>query len=71
MPLHARLDRRFNVRIPMRDGVTLAADLVRPAELPAPAVVARSPYGRGGEMSTRRADAFAKAGYCACWVDVR
>ena len=71
MPLHAKLDRRFNVRIPMRDGVTLAADLVRPAELPAPAVVSRSPYGRGGEMSTRRADAFAKAGYCACWVDVR
>ena len=71
MPLHSKLDRRFNVRIPMRDGVTLAADLVRPAELPAPAVVARSPYGRGGEMPTRRADAFAKAGYCACWVDVR
>jgi uncharacterized protein len=69
--LHPRLTRRFNVRIPTRDGITLSADLVLPAELPAPAVVARSPYGRGGEMSTRRADVFANAGYCACWVDVR
>ena len=55
----------------MRDGLTLSADLVLPDELPAPAVVARTPYGRGGEPQTRRADAFAKAGYCACWVDVR
>ena len=69
--LHPRLTRRFNVRIPMRDGVTLAADLVLPDELPAPVVVMRTPYGRGGELPTRRADVFAKAGYCACWVDVR
>ena len=69
--LHSMLVRRFNVRIPMRDGVTLAADLVLPDELPAPAVVTRTPYGRGGEMPTKRADAFATSGYCACWVDVR
>jgi putative CocE/NonD family hydrolase len=55
----------------MRDGITLAADLVLPNELPAPAVVMRTPYGRGGELPTNRAEAFAKAGYCACWVDVR
>jgi uncharacterized protein len=69
--LHPRLSRRFNVRVPLRDGVTLAADLVLPDELPAPVVVVRTPYGRGGEVQTKRADAFAKAGYCACWVDVR
>jgi putative CocE/NonD family hydrolase len=69
--LHPRLTRRFNVRIPLRDGITLAADLVLPDELPAPAVVMRTPYGRGGERATERADGFAKAGYCACWVDVR
>jgi uncharacterized protein len=69
--LHPRLTRRFNVRIPLRDGVTLAADLVLPDRLPAPAVVMRTPYGRSGEMQTRRADEFAKAGYVACWVDVR
>ncbi|HUA47018.1 MAG TPA: CocE/NonD family hydrolase [Solirubrobacteraceae bacterium] len=69
--LHPRLVRQFNVRIPMRDGAALAADVVLPGELPAPVVVMRTPYGRGGELATKRADAFAKAGYCACWVDVR
>jgi len=65
------LTRRFNVRIPLRDGITLAADLVLPAERPAPAVVMRTPYGRGGDRATERADAFANAGYAAVWVDVR
>ena len=65
------LARRFNVRIPMRDGITLAADLVLPAQRPAAAVVMRTPYGRGGELPTERADVFAKAGYAAVWVDVR
>lgn len=69
--LHPRLTRRFNVRVPMRDAVTLAADLVLPDELPAPAVVMRTPYGRGSELPTKRADVFATAGFCACWVDVR
>jgi hypothetical protein len=69
--LHETFTRRFNVRIPMRDGVTLAADLVLPAQLPAPVVVSRTPYGRSGERQTERADAFVKAGYCVCWVDVR
>ncbi len=69
--LHRDLTRRFNVRIPLRDGITLAADLVLAEELPAPVVVSRTPYGRGGEMQTKRADAFALAGYCTCWVDVR
>lgn len=55
----------------MRDGVTLAADLVLPGVRPVPAVVWRTPYGRGGERWTERADAFAKAGYAAVWVDVR
>ena len=63
--------RRFNVRVPLRDGVTLAADLVLPAERPAPAVVMRTPYGRSGDQATERADAFARAGYAAVWVDVR
>jgi putative CocE/NonD family hydrolase len=70
-PVHSPLTRRFNVRVPLRDGITLAADLVLPAERPAPAVVQRTPYGRGGERATERADAFAQAGYAAVWVDVR
>jgi len=70
-PIHPQLTRRFNVRIPLRDGITLAADLVLPSERPGPAVVWRTPYGRGGERCTERADAFAEAGYAAVWVDVR
>jgi uncharacterized protein len=69
--LHPKLTRRFNVRIPLRDGATLAADLVLPDRVPAPTVVMRTPYGRSGEIQTTRADEFAKAGYAACWVDVR
>jgi putative CocE/NonD family hydrolase len=69
--LDPALTRRFNVRIPLRDGVTLAADLVLPAQLPAPAVVMRTPYGRSSAIATSRADAFAKAGYVAVWLDVR
>ncbi|HZE04976.1 MAG TPA: CocE/NonD family hydrolase, partial [Solirubrobacteraceae bacterium] len=73
MPATSRsaLTRRFNVRIPLRDGITLAADLVLPQQRPAPAVVMRTPYGRGGERAAVRADAFADAGYVAVWVDVR
>jgi putative CocE/NonD family hydrolase len=66
-----RLTRRFNVRVPLRDGVTLAADLTLPAELPAPAVVCRTPYGRSNERQVRFGDRFARAGYVAVWVDVR
>ena len=55
----------------MRDGAALAADLVLPPQLPAPAVVWRTPYARGGERQTERMDAFAKAGYAAVAIDVR
>src|SRR4051794_14727912 len=65
------LTRRFNQRVPMRDGVTLAADLTLPADLPAPAVVLRTPYGKTGSLQSKRADTFAAAGYVAVLVDVR
>jgi len=62
---------RFNVRIPLRDGLTLSADLTFPAELPAPAVVVRTPYGKSGEMQSKRAKMLAAGGYVAVLVDVR
>src|SRR4051812_49705164 len=65
------LSRRFNQRVPMRDGVTLAADLTLPADLPAPAVVLRTPYGKTGALQSKRAETFAAAGYVAVLVDVR
>ncbi|MGD1034546.1 MAG: CocE/NonD family hydrolase [Candidatus Dormibacteria bacterium] len=63
--------RRFNVRIPLRDGINLAADLTFPQVLPAPALVMRTPYGKGGEVPTRRAEDFAAGGYVFVTVDVR
>ncbi len=63
--------RRFNVRIPLRDGITLSADLALPRDLPAPAVVVRTPYGKTGERQAQRAAGFARAGYALAWVDVR
>ena len=63
--------RRFNVRVPLRDGVTLAADVVRPASGPAPAVVVRTPYGRYGKPQAERAAKFARGGYAFVSVDVR
>jgi putative CocE/NonD family hydrolase len=62
---------RFNVRVPMRDGVTLSADLTFPTDLPAPAVVLRTPYGKSGELQTKRAKTLANGGYVAVLVDVR
>jgi hypothetical protein len=65
------ITRRYNVRVPLRDGITLAADLVLPAGRPAPAVVQRTPYGRSGERQSARAEAFARGGYAYVLVDVR
>ena len=65
------ITRRFNVRIPLRDGITLAADLFRPGPDPAPVVIMRTPYGRSGERQSSRATAYAQAGYAYMSVDVR
>ncbi len=63
--------RRFNVRIPLREGITLSADLVLPKVLPAPVVVVRTPYGKAGKRQSQRGDQFAKAGYACMHADVR
>ncbi len=63
--------RRFNVRVPLRDGSTLSADLVLPAAQPVPAIVMRTPYGKSGQQQAKRAAVFARAGYAFVSVDVR
>ncbi|HEV2377957.1 MAG TPA: CocE/NonD family hydrolase [Streptosporangiaceae bacterium] len=63
--------RRFNVRIPLHEGISLSADLSLPETLPAPAVVVRTPYGKTGERQSKRGAAFAEAGYVYVHVDVR
>jgi len=58
-----------NVRIPMRDGVTLAADVYLPDEKgPFPVILNRSPYGgtQGLQYTGRLKD-----GYAVVWVDTR
>lgn len=57
-------------RVPMRDGVRLAADIYRPAAPGRyPVLVARSPYGKSGER--RRGEFFARNGYVYVAQDVR
>jgi uncharacterized protein len=55
----------------VRDGITLSADMVLPSQLPAPAVVIRTPYGKAGERQSRRGTVLANAGYVSVQVDVR
>jgi uncharacterized protein len=57
------ITRRYNLRVPLRDGITLAADVVLPEGRPAPALVMRTPYGRSGERQSARAEAFARVRY--------
>ncbi len=63
--------RKFNVRIPVRDGITLSADMALPESLPAPAVLVRTPYGKSSDRAAKRATTFAEHGYALVHVDVR
>ena len=61
-----------DVRVPMRDGVSLSADLYLPeTEQQVPAIVVRSPYGRAGEYIYNMAPYFAARGYGFVSMDVR
>lgn len=57
------------VRVTMRDGIRLASDLYLPPKLPAPVLVARTPYGRArrAPVCTR----FAQSGYAVVSQDCR
>lgn len=63
---------QFDVRIPMRDGVTLAADVYRPAAPGRyPVILMRTPYNKTGDATLAEARAFARRGYVYVAVDVR
>ena len=63
---------QFDARIPMRDGVTLAADIYRPANPGRyPVVLMRTPYNKNGDAILKEARAFAGRGYVYVAVDVR
>ncbi|CAN5383970.1 CocE/NonD family hydrolase [soil metagenome] len=67
----ARLD--FNQRVPMRDGVTLSADVYRPtADGKYPVILMRTPYNKVGDArSAARFKAIAARGYVVVNQDVR
>ncbi|QIA26706.1 CocE/NonD family hydrolase [Thermaerobacter sp. PB12/4term] len=63
---------QFNVRVPMRDGITLSADIYRP-DAPGrfPVVLARTPYNKNSQRAWQYGNFFAKHGYVFVWMDVR
>jgi hypothetical protein len=67
----SRVTRRFNLPVPLRDGIVLSATVVLPETLPAPAVVMRTPYGKWGDRQSARATTYAERGYAWVAVDVR
>jgi putative CocE/NonD family hydrolase len=60
-----------SVMVPMRDGVRLASDVYRPADLtgPLPAILMRTPYNKQGSAGI--ANIFASHGYVVVVQDVR
>lgn len=65
----------YNVRVPMRDGVTLSADIYRPAEtranLRVPVILVRTPYNKNQLLYIEAARYFAERGYAYVTMDVR
>ena len=65
-----RIKTQINLKVPMRDGVNLAADVFRPdAPGKFPTLLLRSYHGTQGYMT--RALYFARRGYAVVMVDVR
>ncbi len=68
------MDVRMNwdVRVPMRDGVTLSTDIYRPkSEGKYPAIVIRTPYGKTGDFVVNNGKFFASHGFAVVYMDVR
>jgi putative CocE/NonD family hydrolase len=62
----------FNQRVPMRDGVTLSADIYRPkAEGRFPIILQRTPYLKTSPQALKTARYFAERGFVYVWMDVR
>lgn len=66
---------QYNVRVPMRDGVTLSADIFFPAETKRgerfPVILARTPYNKNQKTYFEPARYFAARGYVYVTMDVR
>jgi uncharacterized protein len=63
---------RFNLPVPMRDGVVTAADVYLPESAGSfPVVVARTPYNKNTEFAVAKARLYTSRGYAFAWMDVR
>jgi len=63
---------RYDIRVPMRDGVTLSTDLWRPdSERPVHVVLERTPYNKNNEQTARLGQLFSSHGYAFAMMDVR
>lgn len=63
---------RYDVRIPMRDGVTLSADIYRPdTAAPVPVILVRTPYDNGTAGHVAEGKRWARRGYAYVAQDVR
>lgn len=75
MPLSVSNQARvlFNRRVPLRDGVTLSADVYLPIQGrgPWPAILLRTPYLKAQGPVAQRALAFVRYGYAFVAMDVR
>ncbi len=66
------VDMRLNVRVPMRDGVNLSADIYLPrANGKFPTVLMRTPYSNNGDDTVEKARALANQGYVCVAQDTR
>jgi len=71
-PLAYRIREQFDVLAPMRDGVRLAMDLVRPdAHGPFPVVLIRTPYDKVQQRAAARVLDLARRGYLVAVQDCR
>jgi len=67
----APIDKQLHVRIAMRDGVQLCANVFRPAGAGRlPVVLVRTPYGKGADINANY-QAFVDRGYAVVLQDVR
>ena len=71
--LSAGMEARYNVRIPMRDGVNLSADIYFPRgeQGPFPVILGRTPYNNVTEESIESAVFYPQHGYVFVAQDVR
>ena len=71
--LSAGLDARYNVKVPMRDGVNLSADIYFPSGHPGPfpVILGRTPYNNMTEESLESAVFYPQHGYVFVAQDVR